>query len=134
MLMGFVRNMWRQRHRIGCMLALLLGILPALSGGLGVPRTSQSGGAVSDASRLIRLATSAEEAEELLHAKPRKLTRRAERRQRLLRSYLCRSPRSVFTVTASPATRSTYPDEEPYASLRDPHLSPGVSRRGPPTA
>jgi hypothetical protein len=133
MLMGFVRNLWRQRRQIGCLLALLLGILPGLSGGLGVPRTSPPGGAVTDPYRLIRVATGAEEAEELLHAKPRKLTRRAERRQRLARSFLCRSPRTIFTVAASPATRATYPDEEPYAPLRDPHLSLPVWR-GPPTA
>lgn len=133
MLIGFARNLWKWRRQIGCLLTILLAILPALSGGLGVPRTSPSVSAASDAGRLIRLATSAEEVEELLHSKPRKLTRRAERRRQMARSFLCRSPRSMFTVAASPAIRATYPDEEPYAPLRDPHLSLQVWR-GPPTA
>jgi hypothetical protein len=133
MLMEFIRMLWRRRQQVGCLLALLLGVLPGLSGGLGVPRTSPPGGAVSDPYRLIRLATGVEEVEELLHAKPRKLTRRAMRRSQLTRSFLCRSPRTAFTVAASPAVRPAYPDEEPYTPLRDPHLSPPVWR-GPPTA
>jgi len=125
--------LWRRRQQIGCLLALLLGILPGLSGGLGVPRTTSPGGAVSDPYRLIRLATGAEESEELLHAKPRKLTRRAMRRRSLARSFLCRAPRTVFALAASSVVRPTYPDEEPYTPLRDPHRSPPVWR-GPPTA
>lgn len=133
MLMGFIRKVWSERQRLARLLAVLLAILPGLSGGMGVPRTTSPSGAVSDPYRIIRLATSVEEVEELLHSKPRKLTRRAMRRQSLARSYMCRSPRSVFAVAASSVTRPTYPDDEPYTPLRDPHLPPPVWR-GPPSA
>jgi hypothetical protein len=133
MLMDLLRTLLRERQRLARLLALLLAMLPGLSGGLGVPRNSPAGGSVSDPYRIIRLATGVEESEELLHAKPRKLTRRAMRRRSLARSFLCRSPRTVYAVAASTVVRPTYPDDEPYTPLRDPHLPPPVWR-GPPTA
>jgi hypothetical protein len=68
----------------------------------------------------------------LLHSRPGKLTRRARRKSRMARSYLCRPHRAIYAATESPAVRSAHPDE-PYRPLVDPDL-PVPVWRGPPAA
>lgn len=118
------------RATITRVLVLVLALLPGLSGGVGVPRRSGPGGALSLPLSLVGQAAIFGLEEEHVHLAPRKPSRRAYQRRILTESVYLRAivKHNPTAYVGRPGHPSSY-----SAPLRDPDRW-APSRRGPPCA